>query len=312
MKHWKFGRGTSVLAILVVLLATMAPFTTLAADHEATRTQATFVVSNGPPIDEGTFWQDASGGIHIRNLVTADELTGDISGTSASTQNVDVLAIEGCEGGEECLIGVNVWGTLDIEGEAGGWEGRFVEAISFRPDDMYDLGFVDLTGTGAYANMSFFGRVVETTDETSTIEGFIYTMATPKQSLNLSATLCAGDVSWSGSYLSTGVIDGSGAATGNFLTVSSEYASDSNIYGSVEVADAGGTATLEFVGGGREILSPDTFTSHGFGTFIITGGTGAYADLYGLGRVTGTATAMPGCASGFGVHVQFIGEAQMN
>ncbi|MEZ4570666.1 MAG: hypothetical protein R2849_10140 [Thermomicrobiales bacterium] len=106
-----------------MLLAAMAPFTTLAADHEATRTQATFVVSNEPPIDERTaFWQDASGGIHIRNLVTADELTGDISGTSASTQNVDVLAIEGCEGGEECLIGVNVWGTLDIEGEAGGWK----------------------------------------------------------------------------------------------------------------------------------------------------------------------------------------------
>jgi hypothetical protein len=295
----------------MMILAAMLPFTAAASSHDATRSDAKVVITNGDPIDFGTFWEDANGGIHIRDMVTIDEITGGITGTSTSTQNVDVI----CEG-DACPATVNVWGSLSIVDETGTWDGRFVQTLAFAPGEedipVYDQGYVTLTGSGGYANMSFFGRITETNEADATVEGAIFTMATPVQSLNLSATLCAGEETWSGSYLSSGVIDGSGEATGVFVSASSEVAHDSNIYGKVQIANAAGTATLEFVAGGQDLESADSYSSHAFGSYIITGGTGAYADLYGLGRVVGTASSMPGCASGFGAQVQFIGAAHMN
>ncbi len=312
MKLGKPHRCHSVIAILILVVASMIPFTAIAGSHEATRVEATLTSIDGEPTEFGAFWQDANGGIHIRDQVSQDEISGAIIGTATTITNLDIQFLEGCEG-EGCPpVSVNVWGTLTMEDETGSWKGSWVQLISEVPGDEYDLGYLSLRGYGGNADKSFIGRITQVDDVGGTIEGVLSTMASPLQSLNLSATLCLDGDSWSGGYLSSGVVDGSGGATGEFVTASGEFTRDSELYGKVEISDDLGTATLEFVGGGRDVESAGSFANHAFGTYVITGGTGAYAELYGQGRVTGAATSMPQCSSGFGAHIQFIGEAHMN
>jgi hypothetical protein len=45
---------------------------------------------------------------------------------------------------------------------------------------------------------------------------------------------------------------------------------------------------------------------------VIVGGTGAYAELYGHGKITGAAMEAMQCDAGFGVRLQLIGQGHFN
>ncbi len=70
--------------------------------------------------------------------------------------------------------------------------------------------------------------------------------------------------------------------------------------------------TIAFGGGAQDTASPNMFASHVFGHFVILGGTGDYAELYGIGRLIGAASDSSTCASGFGVNISLVGEVHDN
>ncbi len=302
------------LAIALAIIASLAPLSTTAENHEATRTTVTWTTTDIGVVDPGEEWVDDAGIYHARGITELDDITGDIAGTGVSVLNIDFFAPGECTE-ESCPGYTEVWGTVEIEDEAGRWSGRFVHSRSDVPGEEYAFSRITLHGRGGNAGMSFFGEVVDAdpadsavTFAATTFEGTLSTMANPIEALNVHVSVCFTDDAIVGNYLGTGAVEGFGHAEAAFLSSGGPWTHTYNLFGFVELSDEAGSLTVGVVSGGQDNGS----VSFAFGNFVITGGTGAYEQLYGHGRIIGAATPMPQCESGVGASLSLIGEAHYN
>lgn len=312
------GRRIAWLGILAILLAGIIPLSASASSHHtATRTSITFTSTTVEVLEDGEEWQDEAGIFHFRNNVIRDEVTGDISGTATITLNGDFQPVGECTE-DDCSGYFGIWGRLEIEGEEGGWVGTYAQLSSDVPDAEFFADALVLRGTGGNAHMSIFAdsSADEGDDEESiTFEGVLSSLATPIVGLNTQVSLCLDpeDFSFGGGFLSTGAIEGHGAAFGEFLVGGGPWAHTYAVGGVLELTDEHGSVTFGFVGGAQDAIDGEVFASHVGGHWTIVDGTGDYAELYGSGRLIAAAMEPNStCASNFGLHAYLIGEAHYN
>lgn len=300
--------------MVVALLLSMAPFSALAQNHVATRTPVAFTSTVVEVIDEGEESVDEAGIFHIRGAMNLEEVTGDISGSLVVTYNVDFQPAGECTE-ESCPGFFSFWGHVEITGEDGGWEGTYIQVGSDVPGEEFFADSLVLRGTGANAHMSIVAQTVEESEESITFEGMKSTLAKPLTGLNTSVRLCADpeDFSFAGGFLSTGAIEGQGAASGEFLIAGTEWTHSYAAAGTLTLTDAHGSITIAFSGSAQDNYTPAFAASHVWGHFVIVDGTGDYAEFYGSGRLVATAgEPNPLCESSFGVNAQLIGETHFN
>jgi hypothetical protein len=285
-----------------------------AENHDATRTTVTFVSTNVGELAPGEAWFDEAGIFHERGLVLQEEASGDIAGTVIATLNTDAVPI-GDECTEESCPGDFItWGHVEITSEDGGWEGTYTSYESSIPGDEFFEDRLVLKGTGANARKSIVAQAVDGDESSITFEGVMSTLATPIVGLNISIRLCADptDFSFAGGYTSSGAIDGASAAFGEFLVTNGPWTHTYAVSGTFTLTDEHGSVTIAFGADAQDTANPLLFASHVWGHFVIVDGSGAYADLYGSGRIIGGALEGSSCASGFGVNAALVGEAHYN
>ncbi len=302
-----FGRSAIRLMFVVAFAVMVAPLSAFAANNEATRTEVSFTSTQIEVVDPGKEWVDDAGIYHVRGLTEVDDIAGDLTGSATVVINIDYFVPGECNE-DSCPGYTEVWGTIAIENEEGQWTGRFTQSLSDVPDDEYAFTSVALHGRGGNAGMSFFGEFVDSTDTSVTIAGTLSTMALPTQAFDTSVTLCFTADAVVGNYIGTGAVNGFGHAEAVFLGAGLPGTHKYNLFGAVELTDEYGSLVIGFVGGAQDV----GFSSFGFGNYVITGGTGAYEELYGNGRVIGAAQEIASCEYGFGVRVRFIGTAHYN
>ncbi|CAN5740289.1 hypothetical protein BH23CHL2_BH23CHL2_30080 [soil metagenome] len=307
-------RRTVWLAMLVALFGGMIPFSAAASSHHtATRTEVTFTSTVVEVLNEGEEWVDEAGIFHFRGFEQIEEVTGDISGTVIINFNGDFEPVGECTE-DACPAYFSFWGRVEVTGEDGGWVGTYVSFGSDVPGEEFFADSLVLRGTGGNAHNSIVAQSTGGDESSITFEGILSTMATPMVALNSSVRLCADpeDFSFGGSYLSSGAIEGHGGATGEFLVGGGPWTHTYAVAGTLTLSDEHGTVTIGFGGGVQDTASPNIFASHAFGHFVILGGTGDYAELYGSGRLIAAASDGSTCASGFGVNLSLVGEAHYN
>lgn len=295
------------MVMVIALLLSVAPFSALADSHVASRTPVTFTSTVVAEIDPGEQSVDEAGIFHVRGLVDQEDISGDITGTAIVTVNVDFLAVGECTE-ESCPGYTEVWGTVEITDEAGRWEGYWIQSRSDVPGDEYAFSAIFLRGLGGNAGKTIYGEFTDETEGSVTIEGVLSTMAAPTRGLNLRTDLCFEEQAAVGNFLGEGLMEEFGHAEAQFYGSGSPWTHTYNLAGIVTLTDAYGSVTLAWVGGAQD----NGLASHGFGNFMILDGTGAYAELYGHGRITGTALEMASCEFGYGARIYFYGEAHSN
>lgn len=307
--HWRIVR----LLIAAGLLAAFAPMSVGADGHEATRTEASFTGSNAEVLAEGEEWIDEAGDAHLRGLVVQEEVSGDINGTAVITQNGDFSPDPNCELENvlECPGFLSFWASVEITGEDGRWNGNFLQFISTVEGEEDQFSNLVMRGTGGNAGKSFVGEIVEESEESITFAGQIHTMAVPVQGLNMSTNFCFTEDSVRGNAQSQGAIAGNGTTEIGFLVAGTRWTHRYALTGIMEYSDEHGSATFVIAAKVQDQYP----TSNAWGHFVIVGGEGAYAELFGHGRWTGW-NAAPGaaerCASGFGGYMNLYGEAHYN
>ncbi len=300
-------RRSITFAFIAALVLGALPLAVSADHHQATRVSASFTATTIEEINPGEEWVDDAGIFHIRGLQEVDEFSGDITGSGVVTINIDFWTVGECSE-ESCPGFTEVWGDVSIDDESGSWTGRWIQSYSDVPGEEYAFTSIALHGHGGNAGKSFFGEFAGEDEASVTIEGILSTMATPVQAMNTSVTLCFTDGPTVGNYLSSGVIEGFGSAEGIFIGSGTRWTHTYNLFGVVELANEGGTVQIGFVAGAQDV----SFSSFGFGTYTIIGGTGDYAELYGNGRVIGAAQNLSHCEFGYGVRLSLIGGAHYN
>lgn len=296
------------IAFLSVLMLAALPLASTSAATDATRTEVSFTSTHTELMDAGEEWVDEAGIYHVRGETQHDEVSGDISGTAIVVINVDFLAAGDCAE-EPCPGLTEVWGEVKIEDENGWWTGRFTQSFSDIPDEEYAFTSIALSGRGGNAGMTFIGEFTSIEESSVTIEGVLSTLGAPTNGMNTNVTVCFGEEASTGSYLSSGAIEGDGAAEAIFVPSSLIWTHTYNLFGGLQLSDENGAVAIEFVSGAQDI---GTGGSIGFGNYVITGGTGAYAEMYGHGRVIAALQELPGCESGFGIRIDLYGVAQYN
>jgi len=300
------------MALIVGLLLGIMPLTALASSHHtATRTPVAFTSTVIEVIDPGEEWVDEAGIYHLRGQVQIEEVTGDITGTATLTVNVDSQPLGECTD-EVCYSYSTVWVHVVIATEGGGWEGTYISESQDLPGEEFFADYVVLQGRGANAGMDIVASSVDGGPDFLAFEGTLSTMATPMLGLNTNVQLCADqDFNFAGGYISSGALEGSGGATAEFLVAGTEFTHHYALAGLLTLSDAHGSVTLTWAGDALDLDLVTSFVSHTWGHFVVVEGTGAYADLFGHGRIVATA-GDAGCASGFGVRLSLIGEAHVN
>jgi hypothetical protein len=308
-------RKTALVVLLVAILAGIVPLSVSAStNHTATRTPVSFTSTVIEEIEPFEVSVDDAGIFHIRG-VTREEVSGDIAGTATVTFAGDFFPAGECT--EESCFGTEVgWAQLELAGEDGGWSGTYVFSSSDVPGQEYYSDQLVLRGTGVNAHTSIVAHSPTGGDEESvSFEGVMTTLATPIGGLNTSVRLCASpeDFSFSGGFLSSGAIEGSGGATGDFLIGGGPWTDNYGVAGTVTLNDEHGSVTILFAGEAQDNVSASFQASHVWGHFLVLEGTGEYAELYASGRIIGTAGGPSAtCASGFGVNISMVGEAHRN
>lgn len=308
-------RRAGWFVMLLTLLLSAIPLTAAASTHHtATRTDVTFTSTVVEVLDEGEEWVDEAGLFHLRGAVQQEEVSGDISGTAIITFNGDFEPVGECTE-DSCPAYFSFWARIEVTGEDGGWVGTYVSFGSDVPGEEFFADSLVLRGTGGNAHNSIVAQSTGEDESSITFEGILSTMATPIVGLNTSVRLCADpeDFSFGGGFLSTGAIEGAGGATGEFLVGGGPWTHTYAVAGTVTLTDEHGTVTIAFSGGVQDNYTETFEASHVFGHFVILEGTGDYAELYGSGRLIGTAGGPnPLCDSGFGVNATLVGEAHYN
>lgn len=307
-------RRVSWIAMIMTILAMSAPLSASASsDHTATRTAVAFTSTRVAEVEPFDFSVDEAGIFHVHE-VTQEDITGDISGTAIIEFKADFKPFGECTE-EACFGEEGSWATVDITGEDGGWSGIYVSSSSDIPGQEYYSDSLVLRGTGANAHRSIAAQSTDGSEESISFEGVVSTLATPIGGLNTTVRLCASpeDFSFSGGFLSSGAIEGSGSATGAFLIGGGPWTDNYAVGGTVTLADTHGSVTIAFTGEAQDNFSASFEASHFWGHFLVLEGTGEYAELYAGGRIIGTAGEPSAtCASGFGVNIAMVGEAHRN
>ncbi len=307
-------RKTALVVLLVAILAGIVPLSASASsDHMATRAAVAFTSTTIAEIEPFDFTVDEAGIFHVHD-VTQEEFTGDISGSAIIDFRADFKPFGECTEAA-CFGEDNSWATVEITGEDGGWSGIYVSSSSDIPGQEYYADSLVLRGTGANAHRSIAAQSTAQSDESISFEGVLSTLATPIGGLNTTVRLCASpeDFSFSGGFLSSGAIDGSGSATGDFLIGGGPWTDNYAVGGTVTLTDSHGSVTIAFAGEAQDNVSASFEASHVWGHFLVLEGTGEYAELYAGGRIVGTAGGPSAtCASGFGVDISMVGEAHSN
>lgn len=314
MKTRILQRRSLSIGMLIALLVSMVPFAGTAGNHEATRTPVTFTSTYVDLVDPGDEWIDAAGIHHFRGAVQQEEASGDISGMVTITFNGDFEPVGECTE-DSCQGYFSAWAEIQVTGEEGGWKGTYVQLSSDVEGEGFHVDRLILRGTGANAHRSIYAESVGGDENSITFEGVLSTMALPVVGLNTRVQVCADpeDFSFAGGYLSRGAIEGAGSATLDPLVAGGPWTHTYAVAGTVTLTDEHGSVTIVFGGGAQDNYTEVFQASHFWGHFMILEGTGAYAELYGNGRVIGTAGGPDStCASGFGVNLSMIGEAHYN
>jgi hypothetical protein len=272
-------------------------------DHTvATRTDIAFTSTLNEIIEPGEEWVDEAGIYHLRGQVEIDDVAGGLTGTATVTINVDANEAEGW---------FSAWGTIEIVDEAGWWSGTWLNNQFFDGEEFVESGFTILTGHGGNAFMTIAGGLTLADDDsgTATIEGTLQTMAVPHEALTINQDLCFhDDGSISGGFIASGAIEGSGSAQFAAESSGGIWTHTYNLFAITELANEHGTVAIAFMGGAQD----GEVYSGAWGPFMILGGDGAYAELYGMGRSVATVFFTDTCASGLGVRVSFVGVAHYN
>lgn len=273
---------------------------------------------------------DEAGVYRSRGEVARDEVTGDITGEAIITFNGDFVPSPDCDPDDldNCFEGeFTGWGTVvitetvetdedenGVEESGGSWEGDFLFAFAFfEGEEPFMFGKLVLAGRGDNAGKSIVADISfpeDQEDDAAYFDGILLTMAPPAFGLNMSTQVCFNEETFEagGAFLSNGTIESYGSATGEFFTGGHEWTHRYGLYGELTFTDEWGSMTIQFLGEAQD--HPES--SVGWGHFVIVGGTGAYAELYGRGKITGAAAEYMQCDSGFGVRFQLIGEGHFN
>ncbi|CAN5657099.1 hypothetical protein BH24CHL1_BH24CHL1_10080 [soil metagenome] len=318
MAHKHSRRKVRSFLFAFILILGLLPVGVVTADHRtATRTEISFVSTPVEILVPGEESVDEAGIFRSRGEVARDEVTGDITGEAIITFNGDFVPSPNCDPDDldNCFEGeFTGWGTVVITDENGTWEGDFLIAFAFfEGEEPFMFGKVVLAGRGGNAGKSIVADITfpeDEEDESATFNGVMLTMAVPAFGLNMSTQLCFNEETFetTGAFLSHGMLESYGGATGEFFTGGSQWTTRYGLYGELTFTDEWGSMTIQFLGEAQD--HPES--SVGWGHFVIVGGTGAYAELYGHGKITGAAMEAMQCDAGFGVRLQLIGQGHFN
>ncbi len=259
-----------------------------------------FTITTVDTIDEGTSWTDGDN-FHLRDVVTAESVEGDIAGTAIITMSGNFIADEGCNE-DACPGKTDSWSTVKIATEAGTWDGDMV----FQLDDAADseVGKLFLVGRGDNAGKAFAGEFVFSEEVSSSIEvtGQLITMAQPSQGVKIFYDGCfIAPAGTGGAVLMTvGNRNDSGSWTADYPVL----IPGAMTFGESTVTTANGTVNSFLM------LQSNGSTRNGY--FMLTGGTGAYEHLYGFGIVRTAASDSSHCAGEAGAGGYWIGQAYAN
>lgn len=316
MQRFMRRRMRSLLFTCILLLG-LVPLGVATAAQDSSRTEISFVST---PVEilvpgEETFGEDGVG--RFRGEVARDEVTGDITGEAIITFNNDFIPGPNCdpEDLDNCFEGeFSGWGSVEITDENGTWDGDFVIAFAFfEGEEPFTLGKILLTGRGGNAGKVIMADITfpeDEEDDSAIFNGVMLTMGAPASGVNMNTQLCFNEETFeaAGAFTSTGAIESYGAATGEFFSTGGQWTHRYGLYGELTFTDEWGSMTIEFVGEAQD----HPMSSVGFGRWIVVEGTGAYAETYGYGGITGSAGDYMQCDSGSGVHLQLLGDVHTN
>lgn len=316
-------RARSLLFAFILLLG-LLPVGAVTADghHTATRTEISFTSTPVEILVPGEESVDEAGVFRFRGEVSREEVTGDITGEAIVTFNGDFVPSPDCDPDDpdNCFEGsFSGWGSVVILEETEteeniAWEGDFLFIESFfEGEEPFMFGKIVLAGRGDNAGKSIVADITFSEDEEEEVAiftGVMLTMAVPAFGINMSTQLCFNEETFetTGAFLSNGMLESYGGASGEFFTGGHEWTHRYGLYGELTFTDEWGSMTIEFLGEAQD--HPES--SVGWGHFVIVGGTGAYAELYGRGKITGALAEYMQCDSGFGVRFQLVGEGHFN
>jgi hypothetical protein len=289
------------LVLTLAVLAGLVPFGAALGDHTvASRVEVTFTSTLVEITNPGEEWVDEAGIFHLRGQVETDDVTGDLTGSAEVVINVDANEAEGWQ---------TAWGTFVMADETGTWSGRWLNNVTVVEDEVFESGFMMLSGRGSYAGMTIAGGLTLGDADDATIEGVMQTMALPTAGLTMTQDLCfQEDGSISGGFFSNGAVETSGSSQAAFEASGGIWTHTYNLFGLMTFTDAHGSFSVAFLGGAQD---GETY-SGSWGPFMILGGDGAYAELYGNGRAVMTAAETSTCATGVGFRISSIGIAHFN
>lgn len=302
-----------------VLLMGLTPVGVVMADNHrtATRTDISFVSTPVEVLTPGEESVDEAGVYRSRGEVQRDVVTGDITGEAIITFNGDFIPSPNCASDDldNCFEGeFSGWGTVVITDENGSWDGDFLIAFAFlEGEEPFMFSKIVLAGRGGNAGKSIVADISfpeDSEEDIAIFNGVMLTMAVPAFGLNMSTQLCFDEETFetAGAFLSNGTLESYGGATGEFFNGGHQWTHRYGLYGELTFTDGRGSMTVQFMGEAQD--HPQS--SVGWGHFVIVGGTGAYAELYGRGKITAAATEYLQCDSGFGVRLQLTGEGHFN
>jgi hypothetical protein len=288
-------RRLARLSLAIALIVGALPFVTPVAAQEAegdgplTPVTLTFTIVEEP--DPGQEWVDAEGNFHFRGGIEIDTVSGSIEGDATLTLDGDGMLTEG-------VTYLTV--TLDITDENGGWDGH-AGLIMVGEYEEQSIGAM-LIGRGDNAGKVIAIDTIVFEEEGSiTLSGQMLTMERPTVGVNFNYDLCfTGTNTASGGFLAYAPYSDAGSASAEFHTVGAP--APRVIFGNLTFQSERGTLNAMLVETNIE------GTPHNFGSMMLMGGTGDYANLYGWGYTNETVSFGEdgGCAGPSG---DFIGEA---
>lgn len=302
-----------------ILLLGLMPLGAATADSHrtSTRTEISFTSTPIEILVPGEESVDDAGIYRFRGEVVRDQVAGDITGEAVITFNGDFIPSPNCDPNdiENCFEGeFSGWGTVVVTDENGTWEGNFVFGFAFfEGEEPFMFGKLILTGRGGNAGKSIvadIGFSEDEGDETAYFTGFMLTMAKPAFGVNMNAQLCFEESETAyGAFISSGAIESSGSASGWFFDAGSIWTHSYGLFGETTFTDDWGSITIQWIG----MVQDHPESSVGWGNWVIVGGTGAYENVNGHGKVTGHAGEMLQCETfGFGVWLQYLGSVHFN
>lgn len=285
------GRRAFRLILALALVAVFVPAMAVA-QESAPGTPLTIVFSPVEEIEPGHEWGDAQGIFHLRGAVNREAVSGDIEGMATTAFGGDFMITGECNE-EFCESLVYQWVEVDIVTDGGGWSGRtvlvFAEGEAAEPPAVRAI----LIGYGANAGKALLiDQVLDSSDDGSiTFGGYLLEQAGPIGGVNLHYDLCfTGEGTAAGGFLMRAPFEDAGNIDASFTPVGAPE--PSAIFGDMTFTSTRGELHALFV---EYVVGAN---GHNIGAFVLLGGTGDYAGLYGFGRVVERVdfTGEDGCA----------------